>query len=94
LTDQVTVAGALLKVALNCCESPMFTFCELGHVVPELVAGKQTDSGLGGGGGGGVVVVVVPLLPPPPHEMSVNASAQTAEILSKFFILDRLSMAV
>jgi len=71
----------------------MFTFCEVGHVVPELVAGKQTDNGLGGGGGG-VVVVVVPLLPPPPQEMSVNASAQTAEILKKFFILDRLSMAV
>jgi len=86
LIDQVTVAGALLKVALNCCEPPMFTFCDVGHVVPVLVAGRQTDSGLGGGGGGGVVVVDPLLPPPPPQEMSDKANAQTAEILKKFFI--------
>ena len=65
----------------------MFTFCELGQTVPEVVAGRQTVSGFGGGGGGGVVVVPPLLPPPPPQEMIVNASVQTAEILKKFFIL-------
>src|SRR3979409_436734 len=88
LMDQVTAAGALLKVALNCCDPPMFTFCEVGQTVPEVVAGRQTVSGLGGGGGGGGVVVPPLLpLPPPPQEMSDRANAQTAEILKKFFIL-------